>query len=125
MRNLYLVATGILLAHAESPSFAQQPGDTRERVVRTYERPTRNVLKKIGGKSYSCIGKSVVRVYARMTYQCSSYRRAPFCDGPGPSRAYCPSSCSNGRWVTTGNWEEVVREVVTDCNPLGPASPMR
>lgn len=114
MRTFLIIALSV----QPVPLFAQKSGEVRQSLLRTVERSTKNVLKRIGKKSYSCVGKTVIGLYARETYQCNATRKFPFCDIPGPNRKYCPDVCSDGRWVVTGTREQIIRELVTDCNPI-------
>ena len=114
---LWSIAAAILLL--PSSSVAESPGAIREIPWGTAERATRNVINTIGGRTYKCIGKSVLKVWMRQSYRCTATQKLPWCAAPGQNRPYCPEVCSQGGWVNQGTREEYLREIVTDCNPLG------
>ena len=106
------------VALVATPTAAQKEGAVRETIQGTIKRGTSSVLKKVGSKAFSCIGKSVYQVVARQTLQCTSTRKLPFCQAPGPNRRFCPDVCSSTQWVTTSTKEVFLRDIVTNCNPI-------
>lgn len=100
-------------------SSAQKPDQIREVSKGKIERITGSVTKTIRGKLNNCVVKSVFNVVQTMRYQCTSYAKLPFC-AKGPASQHCPTQCNTGRWVVLSTREEFLREIVTNCNPLGP-----
>lgn len=114
-------ALGVLLFAVlfASAAHAQQVDETRKIKGSVVERKSGSVLKKIGGKAHKCVLVSVYQKFEIQGYQCTSSRKLPWCDVPGPNRAHCPSVCSNGGWVRKSSGEDLLRNMVINCNPLG------